>query len=300
MKVAIFGGSGFIGTYLSNYFIEQDADVTIVSRSAKGQRKERIHWVTWDQLKDDYTPLEHCDAWINLAGETINQRWTSAAKRRIQQSRLHSTEFAELLSKQMGHPPRVYLSASAVGIYGTSESQRYTEDAQPEVSDFLSQVTVDWEQAAAQVTAVRTVCVRIGMVLAQEGGALPKMSLPFRLFAGGRMGDGLQWISWIHIEDLARMMQFCIENEQISGPVNASSPHPVTNKAFGRTLSRTLRKPYYLPVPALVMKLVFGEMSDLLLKGQFVLPQMLLDHDFSFRYPELDTALEQLMDRSLH
>jgi uncharacterized protein (TIGR01777 family) len=295
VKIAISGGSGFIGTHLLKYLADQRNEIIIISRSQqsviKGARR-----VTWEQLEMDNEPLENLDAWINLAGETINQRWTHAAKERIMSSRVDVVEQMIKLIHKLQTKPKVVINGSAVGIYGTSETETFTEQSDTSAKDFLSMVVVRWEQAIDALQGIRIVKLRTGLVLGMDGGALPRMMQPYRLSVGGRVGKGSQWISWIHIEDLVRLIDFCIQNNQISGAVNAAAPYPVTMDQFGRTIATVLRRPHLVPVPGFALKLLFGEMAILVLEGQRVLPQVLLDQDFTFHYSRLEKALRQLTE----
>lgn len=296
MKIAIAGGTGFIGGYVVDYLLEQQDEVIIISRSCdrSKQQNNSLQCVTWEELENNTDALEGLDAIINLSGETINQRWTQRAKQRIRQSRIDVTQRVARIVAKLHNKPEVVLNGSGMSIYGTSLTDEYNESSPHRTNDFLASVVEDWEQAADQIQQVRIVKLRIGLALGMHGGALPKMAMPYRLGVGGRVGGGKQWLSWIHIHDMARLIRYCIEHQQITGPVNCTAPKPVINDEFGRALGKALKRPHYFPVPEWTMKLVFGEMSELLLKGQKVIPQKLLGHGFSFTYPELDEALQQL------
>jgi uncharacterized protein (TIGR01777 family) len=292
LKIAISGGSGFIGSHLIKHFHDQKDEVINISRS-KQRSLDGVRCVTWDQLNQESEPVEHLDAWINLAGESINQRWTQAAKDRIMQSRVSSVkQMVEIVSK-LENIPKVIISGSAMGIYGTSETETFTEQSATSPTDFLSSVVDQWEKATELFNGSRVVKFRIGLVLAMDGGALPRMMLPYRFGVGGRVGKGNQWISWIHMEDIVRMIEFCVNNSAISGAVNATAPHPVTMDQFGKTIGKLLRRPHVFPVPSFVMKLVFGEMSTIVLEGQRVVPEVMLDHGFKFEFAHLEEALRQ-------
>jgi uncharacterized protein (TIGR01777 family) len=293
MKIAISGGSGFIGTHLINYLLEKQYEVLLISRTHK-TTQQKLDCVTWNELDQDSRPLEKLDAWINLAGESINQRWTAAAKARIMDSRITIIQhMAELLAK-LQDKPKVIINSSAVGIYGTSETETFTEDSKTQATDFLSEVVEEWEKAAEQIKDVRIVRIRTGLVLSLDGGALPSMIMPYRFGVGGKVGKGTQWVSWIHIEDMVHLFEYCIITDQISGAVNATSTHPVTMEQFGRTIAKVWHRPHFIPVPSFVLKLMFGEMSVLVLEGQRVLPQLLVKQGFIFQYAELEAALRQL------
>jgi uncharacterized protein (TIGR01777 family) len=190
--------------------------------------------------------------------------------------------------------PPVIINASGISAYGTSESERFDEDSPTAVNDFLSKVVRAWESAADAIPAERLVKLRIGLVLDRKGGAFPLMLMPYLLFGGGRVGSGRQGLSWIHMDDMVGLILFCLDNRGIRGPVNGSAPEPVNNDTFGRAVGRAFGRPHWLPVPAALMRLLFGEMSALLLNGQQAVPKRALEHGYKFRYPTLDSALRQL------
>jgi uncharacterized protein (TIGR01777 family) len=293
MKIAISGGSGFIGTHLINYLLEKQYEVLLITRTNK-TTPQKVVCVTWNELDQDSQPLERLEAWINLAGETINQRWTAAAKAKIMDSRIRIIQhMAELLEK-LQDKPKVIINSSAIGIYGTSDTETFTEDSNTRSTDFLSEVVVQWEKATELIKGERVVNLRTGLVLGLDGGALPSMIMPYRFGVGGRVGKGTQWVSWIHIQDVVRLFEFCITTDQLSGAVNGTSPNPVTMEQFGRTIAKVWHRTHLFPVPSFVLKLLFGEMSILVLEGQRVLPQVLIKHDYVFQYKELEAALRQL------
>ncbi|MCX7571091.1 TIGR01777 family oxidoreductase [Tumebacillus sp. DT12] len=295
MKLAIAGGSGFIGQHLIHDWLQSHHEVFLISRSRQPTHDPKLTSVTWNQLQEDPQLLEGIDALVNLAGESINQRWTAAAKHRIIQSRLDTTgRIADLVSR-LEHKPSVVVNASGMSIYGLSETQTFVEES-PHVHDhFLSDVVEEWERAADQIPVDRLVKLRVGIVLGMDGGAFPKMYMPYRLFVGGKVGSGRQWLSWIHAEDMVRLINFCIEHPAIKGPVNGTAPNPLTNDQFGRVVGKVAGRPHWMPVPSFVMKTLFGELSVLLLEGQKVLPKKVLDHGFEFKYPTLDVALKELL-----
>jgi uncharacterized protein len=239
-----------------------------------------------------------CDAVINLAGEPIAQRWTDAAKKRIYDSRVAGTQrLVNGLSTQ-SQLPRVLVCASAVGYYGSRGDEILTENSSPG-SGFLPRLVMDWEKAArtADALGIRVVSLRFGMVLG-HGGALARLLPPFRLGAGGRLGSGRQWMSWIHIDDVVGLVLFALENAAgapLSGAVNVTAPHPVTNDEFTRRLAAALHRRAIFPVPAFALKLLFGEMSEILLDSQRVLPTAAQAAGFHFQYPELSAALENVL-----
>ncbi|MCZ8515918.1 TIGR01777 family oxidoreductase [Paenibacillus filicis] len=293
MKVVITGGAGFVGRHLTEYYLEKKATVVCVSRQKRKSDNPLLRYVTWEDLEKSVKPIEGADAIVNLAGETINQRWTSSAKERILKSRLDAVERVRSMIERLDYKP-VLVNASGISIYGASETDTFTEESELFTGDFLSSVVDQWEAAAEQIPDTRVVLLRVGIVLGKDGGAFPKMSKPFQFGLGGRIGTGRQILSWIHIDDMIRLIDFCVEKDELEGPVNATAPQAVTNDEFGRTLANVMGKPYSFPVPAFVMKLMFGELASLLLEGQRVLPNVAISHGFHFHYPILKPAMEDL------
>ncbi len=277
MTIAITGASGFIGRRLSQLLQAEGHTVRAVS------------------LRSAPTPsmFQGCEVVIHLAGEPVAQRWTASAKQRIADSRTLGTRgVVEAISK-LEQKPRVLVSASAVGYYGSRGDEILTEASAP-ASDFLGQVATAWEAEArkAEGFGMRVVLPRIGVVLGKNGGALGQMLLPFKLGVGGRLGSGHQWMSWIHLEDLCSMILFAIRNDKISGPINAVAPIPVTNADFTKALGRALHRPTIFPVPTVALRLLFGEMSTVLLDGQRVLPEVARAAGFQYQFSDLDSALK--------
>lgn len=276
MNVAITGASGFVGRALSQRLRASGHSATAVSL----------------RRQPDPEIFAQCQAVVNLTGEPVAQRWTAAARQRISNSRIQGTR--SLVAALRKHPPEVLVSASAVGYYGSRGDEILTEDSPP-ASDFLGQLALAWEREAhaAEQFGVRVVTPRIGVVLGRGGGALAQMLLPFRWGVGGRLGTGAQWMSWIALDDLVSLIEFAIENAALSGPVNAVAPNPVTNAAFTRALAAVLHRPAILPVPAFALKILFGEMSQILLAGQRVFPEVALRAGFQFHLADLGQALRQ-------
>ncbi|MFD2611510.1 TIGR01777 family oxidoreductase [Paenibacillus gansuensis] len=295
MKIVLTGGTGFIGRHVSEFFVNRGDEVIIITRKAPDNAKKGITYVEWDKISKQKPLMERTDAVINLAGATINQRWSKQGKERILQSRLKSTSQLAALLSELEQVPKVVINASAIATYGTSVSDTYIESSPTRVTDFLADVVQQWEQAADQIPCERLVKLRLGLVLGKDGGALGKIVLPYRLAAGGRIGSGKQWYSWIHIDDLVALLDYCITHDNLRGPVNATAPSPVTNDEFGRTVAQILRKPHWLPVPSFALKLMLGEMSMLVLEGQRVLPAKAQQSGFHFKYPKLKAALTNLL-----
>jgi uncharacterized protein (TIGR01777 family) len=298
-NLLITGGTGFIGSHLTKKLNKDGWHVYVLTRSADKKRgTESISFVNW--LTDGAEPEKHLpdiQAVVNLAGESISGRWTKEKKKAILESRMTVTKELLALVGKMKAKPEVWVNASAVGYYGTSLTDSFTERSPGADNDFLAHVTALWEEEASKAAelGLRVVITRFGVVLGRDGGALKQMTAPYQYYAGGRVGSGTQWLSWVHVEDTARLLKFSIENSQISGPVNVTSPHPVTMDEFGKETARILNKPHWLPVPAFALKMLLGEMSMLVLKGQHVIPEQALDHGFSFSFQRLPEALRDLL-----
>lgn len=291
----ITGSSGLIGTAVASAVRQGGGRVVCLVRRPERADDE----VEWDPERGtvDRARLEGLDAVVHLAGENIAAgRWNAAKKARIAGSRVEGTRrLCEALAA-CARPPRVFVGASAIGYYGDRGDQVMTEECAPG-TDFLARVCVDWEDASRDLEAVaRVVRPRIGVVLSRHGGALHRMLPPFRLGLGGRIGSGRQWLSWIALDDLVALLLHVIADDGIVGAYNATAPRPVTNAEFAQTLARALRRPAVLPLPALAVRCLFGEMGDaLLLSSTRVVPQRLTAAGFAFRHPELDGALRAML-----
>jgi len=297
MKIAIAGGSGFVGKALTTELLLQKHEVYILSRRALQEQKvDGLTYVNWLGANDrPELQLEGVEVFINLAGESLSSgRWTSARKKQIVDSRLTAAREIKRIIAALDTKPSVLLNASAIGYYGTSSEEIYTESAIKRPSDFLSDTVDRWEKEASDA-GVRTVFMRFGVILGDKEGALPRMLLPYKLFGGGTVGSGRQVLSWIHIQDVVRAAIYCIEHHALSGAVNFTAPNPVNMNAFGSTIGKMLKRPHWLPVPAFMLKLLLGEMSVLVLEGQTVLPERLIQHGYSFAYPELEDSLRSLL-----
>lgn len=279
MKIALTGASGFLGRTLAPRLIAAGHSVEPVNLRASAG-------------------LPTVDAVVHLAGEPVAQRWTPQAKRRILDSRVQLTrELVESMAR-LSPRPATFISASAIGIYGSQGDRILGEDSPPG-SGFLSDVCVVWERTAgvANALGIRVVNLRTGVVLG-NGGALARMLPAFRWGAGGRLGSGRQWMSWIHIHDWAALIEFALREKRLHGPLNATAPNPVTNAEFTRTLASILHRPAFAAVPAFALKLLFGEMAGVLLSSQRVLPKAAQAAGFQFLYPDLGPALHHLLGRA--
>jgi uncharacterized protein (TIGR01777 family) len=280
MTISISGASGFIGRHLMKSLAQAGHSLRALSRHAPPAES-----------------LREADAIIHLAGEPVAQRWTAAAKQRILDSRVVGTRNLVEALGRLTRRPETLICASAIGYYGSRGDEVLTESSAPG-SGFLPEVCVAWEREAqaAEAFGIRVVRVRTGVVLDANGGALVRMLPPFRMGLGGRLGSGRQWMSWIHLEDLAALFQFAVES-QVRGPLNAVAPNPVTNSDFTRELAHALRRPAVFPVPEFALKMLFGEMADVLLASQRVAPAAAEAAGFRFRFPQLAPALESLLRR---
>ncbi len=300
MKIAIAGGTGFVGKALADHLLKNNHEVIILSRKLiHTNETDDIRYVQW--LSGNSSPiqeLQDTDIFINLAGESINSgRWTEKRKAKIVNSRLESVhELLDIINK-LDTKPKALINASAIGIYGTSFETIYTEkDNHGFGNDFLSKTVKQWEKEADKASqfGIRTVFCRFGIILDKQEGALPKIAFPYKSFIGGPIGNGRQWMSWIHIEDVVKGISYIIENEQIQGPINFTSPNPVTMTEFGKTLASALHRPHWFPVPSYALRLLLGEMSTLVIDGQKVLPNKLLENGYQFTYSNLNLALENI------
>jgi uncharacterized protein (TIGR01777 family) len=277
MRIAITGASGLIGTRLGEALRARGDGVVPVSLRSGPPSADA---------------LAGCDAVVNLAGEPIAQRWTQGARDRIRSSRVDATRGLVQAIAGAEPGPRALVNASGVGYYGPRGDEQLDESAAPG-SDFLAQVCVDWEreaQAAAE-RGVRVAIVRTGVVLAKSGGALAKMLPPFRLGVGGPVAGGRQYLPWIHLDDLVAVYMAAIDNEAWSGPVNATAPQPVTNAEFSKALGRALHRPAIAPVPAFAIRLLYGDMAEIVTEGQRAIPARLSELGYTFMHPDLDEAL---------
>lgn len=299
MRIAIAGGTGFVGRALTNKLLELGHEIFVLTRDDQNRdNRNNMTYVQW--LTDGSDParrLQHIDVIINLAGESINSgHWTNNRKNRIQKSRLEATDKMISTIKQLEGKPRVLINASAIGYYGTSLTDTFTEKTNEVGKDFLATTVGLWEERASQATelGIRTVLCRFGIILDKKEGALPRMVLPYKWYAGGTVGSGEQWMSWIHLDDVVDAILFIIENEAISGPVNFTSPYPIRMEELGKAIGKALNRPHWMPAPAFALKIALGEMSLLVLEGQRVLPEKLQKFGYSFQYKQIHEALNRI------
>lgn len=286
MKIAISGCSGFIGKHLDEFLTGHGNTVVALKHSYFDAPSDH-------RLKD---ALSGCDVVINLAGTTINQRWTSAAKRKIMNSRVNTTRRLVSLINTMSEKPTLFISASAVGIYPSDGI--YNENSGQEGTGFLAEVCKNWEEEAQKLSPdIRLVITRFGVVLSNDGGALPLMLLPFRLFLGGKIASGKQGFSWIHIDDLTSAMQFILMHPELSGVFNFVSPQPVTNRVFTQAAAIALHRPAWLTIPTFIFRLLYGEGEVLMTEGQKAFPARLQSAGYPFLYSDIRVALQNLAIR---
>ncbi len=301
MKIAIAGATGFVGTRLVERLLAQGDRVTILTRNPQKAigRFPKADVISYSPLESGewQQSISGCDAVVNLAGEPIaEKRWTPAQKREIIASRQIATQKIVEAIDRAEVKPQVLVSASAIGFYGTSETAKFDENS-PAGTDFLAEVCTTWEAAARAVTAsgTRLVILRLGIVLGENGGALGKMLAPFSAFVGGPIGSGKQWFSWIHRDDVVKLIISAIADPAMQGIYNATAPNPVTMQEFAQTLGTVLSRPSWLPVPEFALEAMLGEGAIVVLQGQQVVPVKTLADGFNFDYPTLKPALAAIL-----
>ena len=299
MKLVIAGGSGFLGEPLVRRLIARGDDVAVLSRNPSRVRAGR--GVPWDGKSQGPWSAEvaGADAVINLAGENIGEgRWTESRKRKLIDSRLDATNAVVTALQNAPKRARTLVSASAVGYYGFDRDEE-ADETTPKGRGFLADLVDKWEAAAKPAeSSARVVILRLGVVLAADGGALPKMMMPFRFGAGGPVGNGQQWFSWVDRDDVLNAIQRSLDHPELRGVFNITSPEPVRNREFAKSLGRVMHRPSLLPAPALALRLAFGEMADeALLGGQRVVPRRATGAGFQFLYPTVESALRHVIDR---
>jgi uncharacterized protein len=297
VKITISGASGLIGRRLLKTLAAEGHTLHVLSRHAGTNLPGGVRLSSWDPSKGEPPADSLCDAdaVIHLAGETVAQRWTEDVKRRIRESRVTGTRNLVAALKKLPRPPAILVCASATGYYGSRGDEILTETSAPG-SGFLPEVCVAWESEAraAEALGTRVVMMRTGVVLDTRGGALLRMLPPFRMGVGGKLGTGKQWMAWIHLQDLAALFHLALD-QPLSGPINGVAPYPVDNAEFTRTLAAALHRPALLPVPGFGLKMAFGEMSGILLASQRVSPKAAETAGFRFRFPQLASALADLL-----
>lgn len=310
MKILITGGTGLIGHALIDALLEDGHQIIVLTRNPDKARDELPSSVLpfqWDGRSSDNWSylLAITDAVINLAGESIagenlpailTKLWNAASKKRIQQSRVDAGNILAAAIEATAHKPKVFIQASAVGYYGACGDEEIVESA-PAGDDFLAETCRLWEDSSARLDeiGVRRAVIRTGLVLAPKGGILPILLLPFRLFAGGKLGSGEQVVPWIHIEDQVNAIRFILNNEDACGAYNLAAPHPLTQRELAKVSGRLLRRPSFIPTPGFILKLVLGEKSTLVLDGQRAIPGKLQREGFAFKFSDFETALADLL-----
>lgn len=297
-RVLISGGTGFIGRSLVERLLARSDEVTVLTRRAPSSPRPGVRFALWDPNTNGewQRELEQHDAVIHLAGSpAVGRRYTEAVRRDIMDSRVHST--AHLVSgiERAAHRPKVFVCASGVGFYGARDDS--VEESAAPGDDFLARVCVEWEGTAAQVErlGVRRVSARIGFVLGRDGGALERLVPLFKAGIGGKLGNGKQKVSWIHLDDVVGAFLHALDDATLSGPMNVTAPTPTTNAELTRQLAEVLHRPALLPAPSFALRALFGEGADPLLTGQAALPRALLEHGYTFRFTELRAALKDLL-----
>lgn len=289
MKILITGSTGFIGKRLTEQLLSKGHSITRLVRSSDEPG------LVWDPEKHilDISRLEGYDAVIHLAGESIQGRWTARKKKKIIDSRTKNTAFLVESLLKLKTPPKAFISASAIGYYGDRADESLTESSPPG-NDFLAEVCIKWEAATTPLAAagIRVVHVRTGIVLHPDGGALKPLLLPTKFGVAGPLGSGSQWWSWVSMQDMLGIYVFAVENETVKGAINAVSPNALRQKDFQKILSKVLHRPSFMPLPAFAIKIMFGEMSALLLNSQHVIPEKLEKLGYSFKDTNLEATLE--------
>jgi len=306
MRIIIAGGSGLIGRALTSALVIDGNEVIILSRNPRNivGMTGAVRILQWDgkTLQEWGKEISNCDVVINLVGENLSgegllpSRWNKERKRRLLSSRVDAGKVLSKAIEMSNKKPAVFIQASGIGIYGTQRDMLFTE-ASEVGNDFLANLSKLWEASSSHVETlgVRRVIVRNGVVLSTKSVALRLLLLPYIFFIGGPIGDGQQVYSWIHIDDEVNAIRYLIERDQANGVFNLSTPNPVTNEEFGRTIGEVIKRPHYLPIPGFVMHLAFGEVANMVLEGQRVIPRKLLDEGYMFKYPTLDEALTDLL-----
>lgn len=287
------GGTGFVGSQLTKFFAQQNHSIIILSRQKLAATKSTRYIKSTKELSAE----EKIDIIINMAGSPIDRRWTDSYKKTLINSRLETTKEIISLIGSLKHKPELFISASAIGYYG-SRNDSYLDETSEYIDDFTHELCAQWEKEAlkAEEYGVRTCIARLGVVLSQDGGALKKMLPAFKFGLGGNIGAGEQFFSWIHIKDVLSAFNFFVINKEQKGIYNLTSPNPITNKEFTKQLSKELNRPAFFHLPYFLVKLIFGEMGEsLLLNGAYIYPKKLLDNNFKFQYETIEYALKNIL-----
>ncbi|MEX2463365.1 MAG: TIGR01777 family oxidoreductase [Balneolaceae bacterium] len=296
-QILITGGTGFIGTYLCNELLKAGHYLTLVTRSPEKYSEDQaknMRYIGWDD--ELAQAVNRTDVIINLAGESLfGQRWTDSVKKRIYDSRILTTQKLTKLIAESASKPDLFISASAVGIYGDSGDKILDESAKSG-KDFLAKVCIDWEKEALKASdyGVRVAIPRIGIVLEDNGGVIDKMKLPFMFFVGGPIGSGNQFVPWVHMRDLCQAILYPIENEELEGPYNACSPNPVTMKSLANVIGTVMNRPAYFRVPTAILKFILGEAAEPILSSLRAHPKILQCLGFQFEFEDLEEALADI------
>lgn len=293
MNILLTGGSGLVGSKLTERLIENGHEVRILTREENVQHP----FYNWDKSKIDEKVFENLDGVIHLAGATISNRWTKSYKKEIYSSRIDTADLLYQYTKKLAPNLKFFISASGSSYYGQLTSDQIFIEEESAGTDFLGKVCVDWEKAAYnfQDFGSRVVCLRTSLVLAKEGGALDMLKKPIKMYVGANLGDGKQWMPWIHIDDLVEMYVQSVD-KQLSGSYNAAVPENVNHSTFNKTLAEIMNKPFFMPnIPSFLMRLALGEMSDLILKGSRLSAEKIIKTGFVFKYPTLNKALNDLL-----
>ena len=304
MKILMTGSTGLVGTALVRALAKEGHTVCRLARPGtvvKPGESEGFQ-VAWNPATGELGGAAvGADAVVNLAGASVaGGRWSATRKAELRTSRIDTTRVLVMALAKMNTRPRVFVSASATGVYGSRGDELLTEESAPG-NDFLSNLAKEWEAEArkAEAIGIRVVVARTGVILAREGGALPRMALPIKMFVGGRIGSGKQWMSWISLDDVVGILRFAIEKNDVRGPINVISPQPLQNSEFTKILARALHRPALFPAPPFALRLMLGEMADaLLLSSQRVLPKKLQQLGFEFQQPDLINALRSILGSS--
>ena len=307
MRVFLTGGTGLIGTRIVRDLKERGDQPVVLTRNAEGAKKkfgEGVEIVEGDPtVEGDWMGvIENCEGVINLAGENVfAKRWNDKFKEKVRMSRLNATD--NVVKALARNPrtgegqPKVLVSASAIGYYGASEEEEFTEEGRPG-DDYMAQVCVDWEKHAleAESHGIRVALVRVGVVLDKEGGALAKMWTPFKMFVGGKVSNGKQWMSWVHHEDIKGIFLHALDND-VSGPLNGVAPNPVRNKEFTKAFGKALGRPTIFPIPRFMLRLMLGEVADVIATGQKVIPKRTQEVGYTYKFPHIAEALQDVVSK---